>query len=177
MRPKKDLVGQRFGRLLVIERAEDYVSKAGNRCSRWRCKCNCGNTLVYTTGSNLTTGNTRSCGCLNREVASKSHKKHNEYILDLRDSNGLYGVGYCTNTGSEFYFDVEDFDKIKHCNWIECITATNYRVLQSWDPKSRAIVRMHWLIVGKYADHADRTGNPLSQHPGSGVCLLPALWV
>lgn len=54
----KDLTGMRFGQLTVIKRAENI----GDRCA-WLCKCDCGNeTMVKSIY--LTTGDTRSCGCL-----------------------------------------------------------------------------------------------------------------
>lgn len=60
-----DLTGQRFGKLVVIERAEDYVYTT-NGCTttgpRWKCKCDCGN-IVTCQGGNLRSGNTTSCGC------------------------------------------------------------------------------------------------------------------
>ncbi len=61
----KDLVGKRFGRLLVIK----YAYTKGNRVY-WECKCDCGNEICVR-GSSLTTGNTKSCGCYNLEVATK----------------------------------------------------------------------------------------------------------
>ena len=53
-----DLTGQRFGRLTVIERAEN--TKAGK--ATWLCKCECGNIKVIP-AKNLSRG-TISCGCL-----------------------------------------------------------------------------------------------------------------
>lgn len=38
--------------------------------------------------------------------------KYNKFTL-LKD----YGIGYCTNDNSEFYFDLEDFNKIKYHRW------------------------------------------------------------
>ena len=58
----KDLTGQKFGRLTVIERAEN--DKSGN--VRWRCRCECGNFCVVA-GGKLTSEHTQSCGCLKRE--------------------------------------------------------------------------------------------------------------
>ena len=52
-----DLTGQRFGYLTVIEFAGSWD---GQR--HWRCKCDCGNEKIVTTG-NLRSGNTKSCGC------------------------------------------------------------------------------------------------------------------
>ena len=40
-------------------------------------------------------------------------KKTNIYELNLHDENGLYGVGYCSNTNRKFYFDMDDYNKIK----------------------------------------------------------------
>lgn len=37
--------GKRYGRLLVLGRGEDYVNPRGERKSRWRCRCDCGNEL------------------------------------------------------------------------------------------------------------------------------------
>ena len=56
-----DLIGQRFGRLTV-------VSKAESKCGRttWHCKCDCGNKRDIL-AINLTRGFTKSCGCLHNE--------------------------------------------------------------------------------------------------------------
>ena len=39
----KDMTGQRFGMLTVIERAEDRFIPCGRREIMWRCLCDCGN--------------------------------------------------------------------------------------------------------------------------------------
>ena len=54
-----NLIGKVYGKLTVISRIEN--SKKGN--TRWLCKCQCGNEIEVD-GSNLTIGNTQSCGCL-----------------------------------------------------------------------------------------------------------------
>ena len=65
-----DLVGQKFGRLTVISRAENV-----KRLTRWNCICECGNsTVVY--GGHLRSGATKSCGCLCKETASKNNSTH-----------------------------------------------------------------------------------------------------
>ncbi len=66
-----DLTGQVFGRLTVIER----VANRGRRVA-WHCRCECGAELA-TTATNLESGDTRSCGCLKREMsASRVGEKH-----------------------------------------------------------------------------------------------------
>lgn len=62
----KDLTGQRFGRLTVIDRVEDFISKNGHHRAKWKCQCDCGNTCEVV-GTNLTTEKTKSCGCYQLE--------------------------------------------------------------------------------------------------------------
>ena len=38
-----DRVGERFGRLVVLSRADDYVAPNGKRHVMWKCLCDCGN--------------------------------------------------------------------------------------------------------------------------------------
>lgn len=54
----RDLVGQKFEKLLVIRRAAFNI---GGRVS-WECLCDCGNTTIVP-ANNLTSGNTKTCGC------------------------------------------------------------------------------------------------------------------
>lgn len=70
----KDLTGQKFGRLTVIGRGEDYVRSNGERHVRWLCQCECGNITLVQSPS-LTSGKSQSCGCLARELASKRVKE------------------------------------------------------------------------------------------------------
>lgn len=63
-----DLTGQRFGRLTVIERANNYISPKGEPKARWICLCDCGN-VAEVNGNDLRKGHTKSCGCLNIESA------------------------------------------------------------------------------------------------------------
>lgn len=63
-RPRVDLTGQRFGRLVATSPA----APDGVR-TRWLCRCDCGVRHIVRTES-LTCGYTRSCGCLRREVAN-----------------------------------------------------------------------------------------------------------
>ena len=71
-RKREDLTGRRYGRLTVISYNEE-VSKQKGR-AYWNCKCDCGNEIVVR-GSNLTSENTKSCGCYNREMKSDKMKE------------------------------------------------------------------------------------------------------
>ena len=64
-RPRyKDISGMRFGRLVAIK----YVGKDMQNLSMWLCICDCGNTAT-TRASSLKSGSTKSCGCLQKEIA------------------------------------------------------------------------------------------------------------
>lgn len=147
---KEDLKGRTFGKLTVIEQAEDYMLPCGQKVAMWICKCNCEHqNQVIVSGRNLRDGHVRSCGCLSKEIHSKQLKKYNQY-----DLSGEYGIGWTLNTNHEFYFDVEDYDKIKDYCWSEHIHKTgNYRSLDARDPVTHKIIRMHYLITDKYSDH------------------------
>ena len=61
-----DLTGKRFGKLVVLERAENDKGR-----SQWLCRCDCGNLKVIN-GSNLRHDKSHSCGCL----CIGNHTKH-----------------------------------------------------------------------------------------------------
>lgn len=66
-----DLAGQRFGKLLVLERVENTWDGR----ARWKCKCDCG-TIKETTGEALRRGDVLSCGCM----ASKGEYLIRQYL-------------------------------------------------------------------------------------------------
>lgn len=63
-----DETGNIYGYLTVIERAPS--SKDGR--ARWKCKCKCGNEIIVL-GKHLRSGNTKSCGCYQKERAAQSN--------------------------------------------------------------------------------------------------------
>lgn len=65
------------------------------------------------------------------------------------------GVGYCRNTGNPFYFDPEDYDKIKDYTWSDR-WKDGYHELRAWDSNLKQMIWMHWLIAGENFDHIDR---------------------
>lgn len=66
-----NLIGQRFGRLTVLERVDNIVSPSGNICVAWKCKCDCGKETIVRSSS-LLQGHTKSCGCM---------KSYGEYYI------------------------------------------------------------------------------------------------
>ena len=70
----QDLTGKKFGRLTVLNRAEDKISQSGLKYIQWECQCDCGNTVIVATHY-LKKGTTKSCGCYNREKTSERSLK------------------------------------------------------------------------------------------------------
>jgi hypothetical protein len=66
-----DLVGQKFGRLLVIRASKER----DNRQLCWVCQCDCGNKTIVR-GKSLRNKETQSCGCLHKEAISKAKFIH-----------------------------------------------------------------------------------------------------
>lgn len=90
---RENLVGKRFGRLIVLEYAGE---------KKWKCQCDCGETTVAD-GDSLRSGNKRSCGCLQTEMYKRAKcVKHGEsnsptYIRWLSMKRRCYypkNVGY-----------------------------------------------------------------------------------
>ncbi|MFA7157432.1 MAG: hypothetical protein WC123_07070 [Bacilli bacterium] len=135
-----DLTGRVFEKLTVIERAENYISPSGKTQTRWLCECSCEdkNKIIVTMG-HLTSGKTKSCGCLRKENMSKLFKKYNAY-----DLTGDYGIGY-TLKGEEFYFDLEDYDKIKDYCW--SLDKYKYVITTLNQEKEKTTLLMHRLIT------------------------------
>ena len=117
---KEDLTGRKFGRLTVVKQSEDFPN-GKRKAAGWYVFCECNPDNIFRVRqSDLKNGHTRSCGCLlseNARIVGKlndgsKHKKYNTYNL-----SGEYGIGY-TLKGEEFYFDLEDYDKIKNYCWM-----------------------------------------------------------
>lgn len=153
---KKDLTGMIFGRLKVIKQVEDYINSKGEHFSQWLCECSCLNhNQKIVTGKDLKSGHTQSCGCLQRENTSKANKRYNDY-----DLSGSFGIGYCHNTKTPFYFDLEDYEKIKDYCWYEHEPVKGYHTVMTYDRNSKKVVKLWYVLGYKGCDHIDR--NPMN---------------
>ena len=83
------LEGRRFGKLVVLSRAERPAHFKQKRLY-WLCQCDCGNTTIVS-GSNLVTNGTVSCGCGRRESKAKTHgfASHKKYDKLYHTWNGI----------------------------------------------------------------------------------------
>jgi hypothetical protein len=111
--PIKEMKGQKFNRLLVIERAEN--DKDGN--AFWWCLCDCGE-KVRVKGQSLRSGHTKSCGCLQKEIAGASGNwkyiigrvpynkgKHKEYPINYQELKRVWYAmrARCNNPNEHEY--------------------------------------------------------------------------
>lgn len=143
----EDLTGRKFGRLTVIERAEDYWMPCGRHVISWLCQCDCGSSPVIIRGKYLKDGRTQSCGCLQRERTSKSNlskkRKRNAY-----DDMGDYLVGHFFNCEDCFIVDKDDYEKVKDYCWYK---NTGGYVTTTSDGTT---IKIHQVIMnGKNIDH------------------------
>jgi len=76
-----DLIGQNFGRLTVVSKAEPTK---GNRRARWNCVCVCGNVSIAS-GEALRNGRSSSCGCYAAEQSGKR-------IAAINTTHGMCGT-------------------------------------------------------------------------------------
>ena len=103
---EKNLLGQKFNKLTVLERSPSIHK---DHCAYWICKCDCGN-IVEVSGTNLRTGNTKSCGCL-KSIGEQTIQKI------LQENNISYKKEYTFNdligksNKGHLKFDFAIFDK------------------------------------------------------------------
>lgn len=100
-KPRIDLTNKKFGRL-----TPQYYIKGG----KWHCICDCGEELDVDT-RNLNSGHTQSCGCLQKEKASKNtinmigYEDDNFKVLE-RDGSSNGGIAkwkcICKHCGNIF---------------------------------------------------------------------------
>jgi len=111
---KKDLTGQKFEKLNVVK----FLQRTDKGQSIWLCQCDCGN-LIKAIGGNLTSGNTKSCGCLRDSSHLLKHGMNRKNIY-----NRFYKIWQgmkqrCLNKNHPAYKYYGEHD-IKICDkWLE----------------------------------------------------------
>ena len=108
---KINRIGERYGRLLVIEKA---LSRHGY--ARWLCQCDCGKTKDVS-GTCLQQGKIKSCGCLRREVCRERaaiNSANNVLGEGEAAFNLLYAVykNNAENKNREFTLTKEQFKEL-----------------------------------------------------------------
>ena len=141
----KDIKGQKFGKLTVLERAEDFIGPSG-RETQWLCKCDCGNTVVVR-GHSLRNGHTKSCGCAAIEASTK-HGMHNTRIY----AEYMKMKHRCLNNNNPSYFRYG---------------GRGITICDEWLGENGFINFYNWSITHGYADNLtiDRINNDGNYYP------------
>jgi len=117
----KNLTGQRFSRLIVIERVKNHIQPNGSQYVQWLCKCDCGNEVIVLAG-HLVSGHTKSCGCLHKEKLTKHGKSRTKIYQVYRDMKAR-----CYNPNCKPYKNYGGRG-IKICNeW-----KNNFKIFYDW---------------------------------------------
>lgn len=124
----KNIIGQRFNRLVVLQRAENYIKPLGKgQVAQWLCQCDCGNKIVVRSDS-LKSGSVKSCGCLHSEMASELCKSHaaikvNQNAIRLGYYDNFEDAVEARKNAEEKYFGEYSFD-----NSMKMQTETNDKI-------------------------------------------------
>lgn len=105
----KEITGQKFGRLTVLEMLDERI----NNYVACKCRCDCGNIIIVQSG-HLRSGHTQSCGCYKSDRIKETH------CTKASQFPRLYGIWgkmkeRCTNKNCKGYKDYGSRG-IKVCN-------------------------------------------------------------
>lgn len=148
----QNLIGKRFGRLVVIsrnyEKQEELLKRKGYHKAFWDCICDCGKTTTVA-GTNLMGNLTKSCGCYNAERRHvQKNTKSIQWIVEEEITRGI------TNSGKEFIIDTDDFEKVKNYCWY--ISSQGYVCANSRNGNSKRL-NIHRIVMdakkGDLVDH------------------------
>lgn len=145
MGAKRNLIGLKFGRLTVIG---DGVHE--NWVHKWECKCECGNVVLVNT-SKLTTGHTRSCGCLQKERTSEASLIHGKSKSRIhKEWRGI--LHRCKNPSASHY---------------ENYGGRGIKVCDEWQGENGFLNFYKWSMENGYADNLtlDRKNNDKGYSP------------
>lgn len=129
-------IGQKFGRLTVIGFKQTKSGKYN--AFGWECKCDCGNTIFIARPRNVKCGQTRSCGCIKREIdkvrLGESRRTHG------KSKTRLYGIWSkmkerCDNENTPAYHNYG---------------GRGVKVCEEWHDNFQAFY--DWAIVNGYDD-------------------------
>lgn len=133
-----DLAGRTFGRLTIVRVVG--IGKYGH--TQWLCKCACGNKVIVS-GSSINAGATKSCGCLQKEMAKKANLIHGMHRTPTHDSWGNM-KDRCNNPKNKRYKD-----------W----GGRGIKVCEMWNKFTNFLVDMGEKPEGLTIDRIDNDGN------------------
>lgn len=155
----KNLIGQRFGYLIVLSRAPDHITSSGQKKTAWLCRCDCGTECIKV-GAELTRKKNAviSCGCAALELRKNNNfstKEPNEYFIDV---NNIVHIKLTKN--KEALVDKDDLEKVLKYRWFARFTKTDVVYATAHCKRTKGEhIQMHQLIMGlKNIDHINGNG-------------------
>lgn len=135
-----DITGQRFGRLTVIEKVASKNSNA-----KWKCRCDCGR-YTEVLGTTLRRGESKSCGCLRKEISKRTATTH----------------GTCYDRLTIIWYGMKE-----RCKYNEEYAGRGIKVCDEW--KDNLIAFREWALRNGYSDNLtiDRINNDGDYEPNN----------
>lgn len=137
---KNDLTGRRFGKLLVLERAENILKPDGKPIIQYRCLCDCGNEKIVRYSA-LVNNQTVSCGCY-----------HNEKLGDIRRTHGFSHKERLYN----LWLNMKDRCYNKNNNHYSSYGGRGIKVCDEW--KDDYLTFRDWCISNGYREEIRKSG-------------------
>lgn len=119
------MIGQRFGRLVVLERAE-----SNGRQAKWKCQCDCGR-ISTPFGFSLKSGDSKSCGCV---AAEKSKERWKNPTPDMRAKLGKHAITHNMSKHKAFraWTDMKTRCLHKKSKWYPSYGGRGITICQRW---------------------------------------------
>jgi len=129
----KDLSGQKFGTLTWIERMKNSKPTKGSSYGQAmiRCKCDCGNVAIVQLG-HLTSGHTKSCGCMYRHGMKHSREYRIWQSMKKR----------CFNKNDKDYKNYGERGITVHNKWAESHDFPNFYEYMGLCPPGHTLERI-----------------------------------
>lgn len=143
-----DETGNKYGKLTALYK----VKKPNSNYVYWHCKCECGNELDVT-GVSLRSGNTKSCGCLQRQRAKESNIN--------RGGGDLTGKQFGDLTVNRLFEEKKSYSGKNARIWECTCKCGNIAYLSTYDLHSRKFLCCNECINKKFSEQKfiDETGN------------------
>lgn len=128
---RRDITGQRFGRLVAIE----YYGSVNKR-TLWKCRCDCGKTII--TGEHgLCGGQTKSCGCLAREKARDNRIKFGSLSRTVASVSFMGGKPLATHPLWGIWYTMIQRCCIKTFSAYKRYGGRGIKVCERWQPQNK----------------------------------------
>lgn len=104
-KPSKVVVGQRYGKLVVLKQVESFVTPSGQKQRAYLCQCDCGRQKPVRAHSLVGHKEpTKSCGCVSREDFREKYATHGmSKLSEFRIWKGM--KQRCSNKNCKSYAD------------------------------------------------------------------------